>query len=84
MAYRKFRQDGPKAWSQWQALGERLTHFACCDCGLVHSIQVKEVAGSLVMRTRRHKARTKKRRVQIRHPFGPRSIDKVSIKVLGR
>lgn len=73
MGYRKFYEAGPRAWSQWEDMG-KITHFACCDCGLVHSIQFRvDEKSRLVMRVRRHKAHTAARRKQMRHVCTPRS-----------
>ena len=72
--YRKFIEQKPGAWSQWQEMG-RLTHLACCDCGLVHSIKYKvrlihrNRTAVLHMKFCRHQGRTKARRKQVRFPF---------------
>jgi hypothetical protein len=77
MAYRKFYQPHARQWSQWVEMA-RTTYFACCDCGLVHAHQFRVILlkGRLVkimMRTRRHKAKTMARRQQVRHSHQPHS-----------
>jgi hypothetical protein len=71
--YQKFRQPSSRQWSQWIELA-KTTYVACCDCGLVHAHQFRgylldDKSVKVVMRTRRHKARTAERRKQKRHRY---------------
>lgn len=66
MSYRKLIQANKRRYSQFAVLGSRVTYMACCDCGLVHDVQVRFRKGELVMRVRRNVSRTKARRKQMR------------------
>lgn len=76
--YRKFVEQKPGAWSQWQEM-EKLTHMACCDCGLVHSMKFRvrlnhrSRTAAIYLKLRRHKKRTAARRKQVRHSFALKS-----------
>lgn len=53
MAYRKFIQDNARRFSQEVRVAPRFK-FACCECGLVHDIQL-----GTTMKVRRNKRATK-------------------------
>lgn len=77
MAYRRFKQQTPRGWSQWMEMA-RMTQMACCSCGLVHThhyavaVYPRSKKVAVYLRVRVHKARTRKRRRQMNiHPINP-------------
>lgn len=47
---------------EWIAPIRRGYKVACCDCGLVHSLDIKVIAGRVLFRARRDAAATRARR----------------------
>lgn len=47
---------GPGGWINWRKISQ--TRIACCDCGLVHDVEVKPHKGSIYIRMRRNNRST--------------------------